>query len=123
MKLMGTPSEEDLSFLTDFKAHDYVSHFKKRQPVKLDKKFWFINEQGIDLLQKMLEFNPHLRPSAEECLSHPYLNEAKKFSSAWAADSKLDLEIETLGKAVTQADVRKGFMEEVIYFDNLRKAN
>jgi len=71
----------------------------------------------------MLDFNPHMRPSAEECLSHPYLNEAKKFSSAWAAESKLELEIETLGKAITQNDVRRGFMEEITYFDNLRKGN
>ena len=34
-----------------------------------------MNLQAIDLLQKMLRFNPHKRPTAAECLAHPYLSE------------------------------------------------
>jgi len=49
----------------------------------------------------MIEFNPHIRPSAEECLRHPYLVEAKNFSEMESAESKLDLDIEKLGKNVT----------------------
>lgn len=32
-----------------------------------------MDDAGVDLLQKMLSYNPSERPSAEECLNHEFL--------------------------------------------------
>ena len=37
--------------------------------------FSFCDEEATDLLNKMLTFNPHHRPSAKECLGHSYFKE------------------------------------------------
>jgi hypothetical protein len=33
-----------------------------------------VGDEGIDMLNKMLVFNPYVRPSIDECLDHPYLS-------------------------------------------------
>lgn len=40
-------------------------------------KFPGVGEDCIDLLEKMLVFNPYFRPSVEECLDHPYFKKMK----------------------------------------------
>jgi serine/threonine protein kinase len=38
-----------------------------------------VGEEAIDFLNKMLVFNPFLRPSIDECLDHPYLDKVKHY--------------------------------------------
>lgn len=61
--VIGTPSEEDISFVTDKKAFDYLESFDKRPRADLSHRFPGVGEQAIDFLNKMLVFNPFLRPS------------------------------------------------------------
>jgi serine/threonine protein kinase len=35
-------------------------------------------KNGIDLIKKMLDIDPNLRYSAEECLKHPFFQSIKK---------------------------------------------
>ena len=37
------------------------------------------SEEGIDLMKKMLIYNPAHRPSAKECLEHPYFDDVRKY--------------------------------------------
>lgn len=51
----------------------------------------FINENNkhlatadaLDLLGKMMQYDHDLRPTAEECMSHPYFNEVRE-ESDWS---------------------------------------
>lgn len=36
---------------------------------------WQARPEAVDLLSKMLVFNPHKRLTASQCLEHPYLAE------------------------------------------------
>ena len=37
--------------------------------------------QGIDLISKMLLWDPKYRPTARECLNHPYFNSMRQMSN------------------------------------------
>lgn len=49
----------------------------------------------MDLLQKMLEFNPYLRPSARELLEHKYFDPIRVSTNESSAKEKLCLEIDS----------------------------
>lgn len=63
--ILGTPSDLDLSFITDENAWVYMKKFKPRPQANLQKIFNEISPEGIHLMTQMLQFNPFLRPTVE----------------------------------------------------------
>lgn len=72
LDILGTPSDEDMKNLYSDKARMYLKQFAPRKPVDLSKKLPDAPASAIDLLQKMLYFNPDKRLTAFECLLHPF---------------------------------------------------
>jgi mitogen-activated protein kinase 1/3 len=80
IELLGTPSESDLQFITNEPAKEYVTGFKNIPKVfycyKFKKNFSKVikynNSQAIDLLEKMITFNPNNRIVVEKALQHEY---------------------------------------------------
>ena len=75
-EVIGTPKEDDIALLTDYKAPDYLFSFQPVQRVDLQQKYPGADEESIDLLNKMLQINPYFRISVEDAL-----NQEKKFWS------------------------------------------
>lgn len=50
MQVIGTPSETEMSFLTDQKALEYIKSFEKTPREDLSKRYKGVPEEGIDLL-------------------------------------------------------------------------
>ncbi|GBG60961.1 hypothetical protein CBR_g18560 [Chara braunii] len=74
-KLLGTPNEEvwpGVSKLRDW--HE----FPQWQPQNIARVVPQLDEKGIDLLQKMLQYDPAKRISAKEALHHPYFDDLDK---------------------------------------------
>eukprot|EP01136_Pigoraptor_vietnamica_P020542 Opistho-1_new@69558 len=72
-KVLGTPSEETwpgVSELPEWKAD-----FPVFKPVPLHTVLPMIDPYGLDLLQRMLQYQPELRISAEEAMNHPYFHD------------------------------------------------
>ena len=79
MSVLGTPSEDDLSFITDPTALQYIKEFPSGQKGEdLKKKFPYASQDAIDLMQGMVQFNPFFRLSIEDCLSHPYFKKIRR---------------------------------------------
>ena len=55
--LIGSPSEDDLSFVTDEKAIRYLRKFRPRPPAKLRNKYPAGSDDALRLLFSMLQFN------------------------------------------------------------------
>lgn len=72
MELIGTPEESDLGYLNE-NARRYISQLPYHKPQSFPEKFPHVHAQAIDLIQKMLTFDPRKRISVEAALEHPYL--------------------------------------------------
>jgi len=73
LDVLGTPTMEDFYGIKSRRARDYIRSlpFKKRIP--FIHMFPHANPLALDMLEKLLAFNPTKRITVEEALKHPYL--------------------------------------------------
>jgi len=70
---LGTPSEDTLRRVGSPRAQDYIRSLPIRPRIPFQTIYPHANPNAIDLLTKMLAFDPAKRISCEEALAHPYL--------------------------------------------------
>ncbi|KAL6073884.1 Mitogen-activated protein kinase [Balamuthia mandrillaris] len=78
LEVLGTPTEEQIANLpflhgTDSKLAEQLRSMPPRAATPWQQIFPNASEQGLDLLSKMLEFDPARRITVEDALRHPYL--------------------------------------------------
>lgn len=73
LDVLGTPTMEDYYGIKSRRAREYIRSlpFKKKIPMKA--MFPKTSDLALDLLEKLLSFNPVKRITVEEALRHPYL--------------------------------------------------
>lgn len=79
--MIGTPSDDDKSFVTDPKALDYLSIFHSRDRKDTSKFYPHAGPDALDLLDKILVFNPYFRLTVDQALEHEYLRDIRDISS------------------------------------------
>ncbi|XP_029188819.1 mitogen-activated protein kinase 1-like [Acropora muricata] len=73
--VLGSPSQEDLQCIMNEKARSYIQSLAYKATVPWEKIFTTADKKALDLLDKMLTFNPDKRITIEEALAHPYLEQ------------------------------------------------
>lgn len=75
--VIGSPSKEDCSFVTDQKALEYLEGFQGQPPADLSQKYPGATQEAIDFLQKTLVFNPFFRMTLNDAINHQLFKEVK----------------------------------------------
>jgi len=74
IEVMGSPDESDLQAIQNPAARQYIISLGYKPGVSFDKLFPNASPEALDLLRKMLRFNPAKRITVDQALSHPYLS-------------------------------------------------
>lgn len=85
-EVLGTPSEDDMKCVTNAKASKYIAKLKNKDSVALSVVIPTTDENALDLLSKLLVFDPSKRMSVDEALAHPFFDAWRKED-----DEKLNL--------------------------------
>ena len=75
-QVMGTPTEQTWPGISSF-PH-YKNNFPTWKGGKLSEILKGVEEDGIDLIERMLVYEPTNRISAKAALSHPYFDDLDK---------------------------------------------
>ncbi|KAI4376147.1 hypothetical protein MLD38_013938 [Melastoma candidum] len=73
-ELIGSPDDASLGFLRSDNARRYVRQLPQFHRQQFPTRFPSMNPVAIDLLEKMLVFDPSKRITVDEALCHPYLS-------------------------------------------------
>ncbi|KAI8065349.1 MAP kinase [Gilbertella persicaria] len=72
--ILGTPDEETLVRVGSDRAQVYIRSLPRMPKIPFENLYPRANPMAIDLLNKLLEFDPSKRITVEEALAHPYLS-------------------------------------------------
>ena len=77
-------------------------------------------EEAIDLINKILVFNPYFRVSIDDCLEHVFFKNLRKDDKEIKSNESIsfDWENENLDKV----RLRELFLEEILYFKSVRES-
>jgi mitogen-activated protein kinase 1/3 len=110
--MLGTPSEEDISALEREDARRYIHCFAKRDGDGLRSKFPHVDGDSIDILDKMLRFNPGHRMRVPEALEHVLFADIRDPQKEIVASNFVTLDFEK-EPDLDEALLRKYFCKEI----------
>ncbi len=119
--IIGTPNEEEKSFVTDTKALEYMKTFTPRPRVDFRELYPAASKEAIDLINKMLLFNPYYRITVDEVLAHPYFESVRDKAKEVVASQQIVLSFEKEGD-LDAPRLRELFIDEIKYYKGLREA-
>lgn len=73
--VLGSPTQEDLNCIINDKARAYLQSLPAKPRIAWNRLFPKADANALDLLDKMLTFNPNKRITVEAALAHPYLEQ------------------------------------------------
>ena len=119
ISLLGLPPNSFMNEISDLEIKEFmVKADKKVQKVDWTQLFPNLQDDGMDLLKRLLEYDPEKRISAEEALKHPFLanihqpEEQDKVVDICYFD--FEFEMYTLDNKI----LRELIMDEILIYNN-----
>ncbi|KAG1690940.1 hypothetical protein DVH05_027399 [Phytophthora capsici] len=110
MDVVGSPSEDSMDFITNPKAKRFILRQPKKPKVPLSSVYPRATPQCLDLLEKMLVFDPRKRITIQGALEHPYLSMVRDRSVEKTCPTPFDFAFEN-------TDLTKQKLQELIFED------
>ncbi|XP_028967706.1 mitogen-activated protein kinase ERK-A-like [Galendromus occidentalis] len=75
LAVLGTPSADDLNIIPNQRARTYIQSLPAKPKISWTRLYPSADSSTLDILAKLLTFNPVKRITVEEALAHPYLEQ------------------------------------------------
>ena len=112
--ILGSPNENDMSYISDPQAIKFITELPKKNKISFKEIFPNGNPLAIDLLEKMLCFNPKCRINTEQCLNHPYFKEVRDKNLEITALHNFDWSFDKI--ELNKPNLQKLVYEQSLYF-------
>lgn len=119
--VIGAPMEEDMEFITDQHAREYLRSFGKINKRNLKERFIGSSDESLDLLNRMIEFNPNKRITIKECFEHPFFKNVRNINMEKTSNYIVNLDYENL--ELSFDELRLKFIEVITTFKFNQKKN
>jgi mitogen-activated protein kinase 1/3 len=113
-EILGSPDENDMSYIADSNARKFITNLPKNKKIGFNQIFPNGNPLAIDLLEKMLCFNPQKRINIEQCLNHPYFKDIRDKNLETTALHSFDWSFDKI--KLTKPNLQKLVYEQSLYF-------
>ena len=110
----GTPKMEELEFIQKKEAKEFFLKLVKRTKLTWTSLFPNANPIALDLLEKMLTFNPKKRYTVDQCLSHPYFEGLHDPEQEPITTSPFDWTFDAV--ELTKENLQSMIYDESLYF-------
>ena len=101
--------------MTDAKAIGYLKSFTPNERMNMQNKYPGASPEGVDLLNRMLQFNPYFRISVDEALAHPFFTRVRKPHKERESEVQVVLEFET--ETLDRTRLRELFVSIILDFE------
>ena len=110
----GTPKMEELEFIQKKEAKEFFLKLVKRTKLTWTSLFPNANPIALDLLEKMLTFNPKKRYTVDQCISHPYFEGLHDPDQEPITTSSFDWTFDAV--ELTKENLQSMIYDESLYF-------
>lgn len=113
LHFQGTPDDATLRRVGSPRAQEYIRSLPFKPGIPFDQLYPKANQLGIDLLMRLLAFDPSQRITCQEALEHPYLSVWHDVADEPVCPTKFDFSFEAED---SMEEMKKMIVEEVELF-------
>eukprot|EP00262_Sarcandra_glabra_P008732 TRINITY_DN2241_c0_g1_i1.p1 TRINITY_DN2241_c0_g1~~TRINITY_DN2241_c0_g1_i1.p1 ORF type:complete len:391 (+),score=53.40 TRINITY_DN2241_c0_g1_i1:199-1371(+) len=114
-KLVGSPDDSSLGFLRSDNARRYVRQLPQYPKQQFSVRFPNMSPGAVDLLERMLVFDPSKRITVEEAVCHPYLSSLHDINDEPICSRPFNFDFEQ--PSVTEEDIKELIWQESLIFN------
>ncbi|KAG2524073.1 hypothetical protein BBO99_00001932 [Phytophthora kernoviae] len=121
LQLVGSPSSEDMGFVTNMKAKRWMARQTQHEAKPLSSVCPNAPSEALDLLTQLLQFDPRKRISVDDAIAHPFLApchvDGAEVGSEDLAQSAFDFSFERENRgSMDKNTLRRLIFEDICYF-------
>ena len=94
MEITGRPSQEDIDSINSPLASTMLEQLPPTKKKRLRDVFPTASDDALDMIKRLLVFNPNKRLTAEQCLKHPYVAQFHNPSDEPVCTKKINIPID-----------------------------
>jgi len=113
-KVIGSPNDDELAFITSEKAKRYMRSLPHNARVDFAKLWPHASAAAIDLIDRMLVFDPNKRITVDEALEHPYLASLHDLSDEPTCPTSIDFDFDA--ESLTLDMVREVILHDMLAY-------